>query len=319
MNKAGGGRLDWLDAAKGLGIVLVVIGHVWTSGALRDDIYAFHMPFFFLVAGYVAKPAPMGEFLKRQWTAMIIPYFAFLCALMAIDPLIEHARGHWPMFPGLGAALKAMLIGGTELRGPLTIFWFVPCLMFARIAQNALSRLWPDPRDWRWAAAMAAALALGLWIGAHSDFSPLGLLSVPVALVLLWLGALWRTLEVDRWLLAVAGLASAILLATGPLAPLNMKAGDYGTPGWSLVIALLLSLGLCWLARVMPWRPLGALGRMSLVIMYCHVAVVHYCRPYFGKIELLLLAITIPVGLFYLLRQSAWGRRYFLGDRSVRP
>ena len=48
--KQTGQRLGWLDAAKGLGIILVVIGHVWTRGPVRDTIYAFHMPLFFLLA-----------------------------------------------------------------------------------------------------------------------------------------------------------------------------------------------------------------------------------------------------------------------------
>jgi peptidoglycan/LPS O-acetylase OafA/YrhL len=53
-------RLGWLDAAKGLGIILVVIGHVWTRGPVRDAIYAFHMPLFFIAAGYI-PPSP------RRW------------------------------------------------------------------------------------------------------------------------------------------------------------------------------------------------------------------------------------------------------------
>ncbi|MGV3574842.1 MAG: acyltransferase family protein [Devosia sp.] len=58
------GRLDWVDAARGFGIVLVVFGHVWRgiwqAGILDDPvlfagidaaIYLFHMPLFFLVSG----------------------------------------------------------------------------------------------------------------------------------------------------------------------------------------------------------------------------------------------------------------------------
>lgn len=309
-------RLDWIDAAKGLGILLVVVGHVWTRGPVRDAIYAFHMPLFFLLAGFVAQPRPMGDFLRRQWSVMAIPYLAFLSVLMAADPLIELARGHRPMFPDFGAAMEAMLTGGTALRGPLTIFWFAPCLMAARTLQNLLWRLWPSSRDWRWALAMAASLAFGLWIGAVSDFSPQGLLSVPVALVLLWIGSLWRGAGRLPLLTGVAAVAGALILLLWPPVPLNMKVGDYGHPLWSLPIALVLSFGLCRFAQLAPLPPLCALGRMSLVIMFLHVAIVHYCAPYFGKWVLLCLAVAVPIWIDFLLRRWGWGRRYFLGSPS---
>ena len=45
------GRLDWVDALKGLAILVVVAGHIWTRGPLRDAIYAVHMPLFFILSG----------------------------------------------------------------------------------------------------------------------------------------------------------------------------------------------------------------------------------------------------------------------------
>lgn len=53
-------RLNWVDAAKGWGMILVVFGHVWrgliSPGVLVQDsffvrvdsfVYAVHMPLFF--------------------------------------------------------------------------------------------------------------------------------------------------------------------------------------------------------------------------------------------------------------------------------
>jgi peptidoglycan/LPS O-acetylase OafA/YrhL len=136
---------------------------------------------------------------------------------------------------------------------------------------------------------------------------------VPVALLLLWFGALWRTVGKDRLLVGLGGAASVLILTSHPL-PLNMKVGDYGWPPVSLPAAVLLSLGLAWLARLMPWPPLVALGRMSLVIMFLHVPVIHYLRPYFGPWMLAGLALLLPVGAHILLRRFEMGRRYFLGE-----
>ena len=45
-------RLFFLDAARGLGMVLVILGHIWeTDGTLPVLIYSFHIPLFFIISG----------------------------------------------------------------------------------------------------------------------------------------------------------------------------------------------------------------------------------------------------------------------------
>jgi fucose 4-O-acetylase-like acetyltransferase len=310
----GGQRLEWVDTAKGIGIILVAVAHAWTRGPVRDLIYAFHMPLFFLLSGYMSKPRPMADFTRKQLWAMAVPYAAFLLLLAGWDWAFETLRGHHPIFRDGQDALWRLGVGGSELRGPFTIFWFVPSLFFARLLQNALGNRWPQARDPRWLAVMIPALVGGVWIGARSDFSPLGLLSVPAVLVLLWIGALWRTVGDDRKLVLGALVVSLVLVATVKLPPLNMKVGDYGTPWLSLPGAVLLSLGLVWIARRLPLPVLGYLGRMSLVIMYLHVAVVHYLSPYLPKYALLALALLIPLGFGAVVQRIALIRRLFLGQ-----
>lgn len=312
--KPGAARLEWVDAAKGVGIILVVVAHVWTRGPVRDVIYAFHMPLFFLLSGYMGKPRGPWETLRRLVPSMAVPYVAFLLLLALFDWGFESWRDHRPMFHGWADAAWRLGLGGTELRGPFTIFWFVPCLFFARLVQSLLATRWPDPRAPAWFVIAGAAGALGLWIGARWDFSPLGLLAVPVALLLLWAGALWRVLGEGRWLLALTGAASAaILLAIGPV-PLNMKVADYGVPVLSLLLAGGLSFLLCALVRLWPARPLAALGRASLVIMYLHVAVIHYGAGSAPRPVLALGALALPWLFERLVAKSRWGRRIFLGQ-----
>lgn len=310
-------RLGWVDAAKGIGIITVVIAHVWTRGPVRDFIYAFHMPLFFLLSGYMFRPRPIGRFLPRLWQGMAIPYVAFLLSLALFDWGFESLRGHHPIFRDGADALWRLVVGGSELRGPFTIFWFAPCLFFARILQNFIAGYWPDPRDGRWCAVALAAFVGGWALGAASDFSPLGLLSVPVALGLLWAGALWRAVEPDGWLIALAVIVSLGMMVASALwgpVPLNMKVGDYGVPALSLIGAVALSMALGGVARFADWNPLCALGRMSLVIMYVHVAVIHYAAPYAPKPLLLLAALAFPVILDRIFVKNATSRKLFLGQ-----
>ena len=41
-------RLSWLDVLKGIGIILVVIGHIYSNQTIFNWLYSFHMPLFFL-------------------------------------------------------------------------------------------------------------------------------------------------------------------------------------------------------------------------------------------------------------------------------
>ena len=49
-------RIDWVDCAKGIAIILVLIGHTVTFDTesqrlARGIIFSFHMPLFFVLAG----------------------------------------------------------------------------------------------------------------------------------------------------------------------------------------------------------------------------------------------------------------------------
>ncbi|WP_022682744.1 acyltransferase family protein [Sphingobium bisphenolivorans] len=308
----GGGRLEWIDVARGIGILAVVIGHVWTRGPLRDAMYSFHMPLFFLLSGLLTRPQPVAAFALRQLTTQMRPYAAFLLLLIVADQIIEPMKGGRPIFDDWPADLLPILLGGGWLRGPYTIFWFVPCLMAGRVLFNmALSR-WPDPVGWQWAVAMPLCLLIAHVAGALTDISPLGLLAVPMALFLLWIGAAWQRVAWRRWMWGPLTLLSGAGLTLMP--PLNMKAGDYGWPLLSIAAAVATCLLLLRLSvRVAPFGGwLSAIGRASLVIMYLHVAVIHYLSPYSAKLWLLMAALLLPIGAYYLIRSIPVARRIFL-------
>ncbi|MBQ7203696.1 MAG: acyltransferase family protein [Eubacterium sp.] len=49
-------RYDFIDSSKGIGILLVILGHLISlSSPLELSIYSFHMPFFFIVSGLFAR------------------------------------------------------------------------------------------------------------------------------------------------------------------------------------------------------------------------------------------------------------------------
>lgn len=307
-----GDRLDWIDVARGIGILAVVVGHVWTRGGLRDAMYSFHMPLFFLLSGLLAKPQPAGAFTLRQLSGQMRPYFAFLLSLLLVDWAVETGKGGRPIFHDWPSDLVPVLLGGTWLKGPFTIFWFVPCLMVARILYNLSLSRWPDPAERAWWGIAALMACVAYAAGLATDMSPLGLLSVPMAFVLLWIGHRWSAVDWRRWML-VPILALALPGFFSLVPTLNMKAGDYGWPVLSMAAAIATSVLVLRIAKAIApsasW--LGALGRASLVIMYCHVALIHYLTPYLGKPWLMGIALLGPFALYHAIRLTAL-RRAFL-------
>ena len=83
-------RLDYLDVSKGIGILLVVLGHIYTMrpGINRSIptvwIYSFHMPLFFIVSGILVKftenkwtEQSFWQIFKSKFKRLMIPYFLF--------------------------------------------------------------------------------------------------------------------------------------------------------------------------------------------------------------------------------------------------
>jgi len=72
-------RIEYLDIAKGIGILLVVLGHndfEVISPFVQRMIYSFHMPLFFFLSGYFINASlPFWDFFKKRFNALMKPYF----------------------------------------------------------------------------------------------------------------------------------------------------------------------------------------------------------------------------------------------------
>lgn len=53
-------RVVTFDILKGIGILLVIVGHTFMK-EIGPCIQAFHMPLFFIVAGFFYKHIPLQE------------------------------------------------------------------------------------------------------------------------------------------------------------------------------------------------------------------------------------------------------------------
>jgi fucose 4-O-acetylase-like acetyltransferase len=85
-------RIEYLDTAKGVGIILVIMGHLFTYGCIPFAlIFSFHMPLFFLISGFLFNPSRyknVVSLLKDQFARFYIPYLFFTALGFGITMLI---------------------------------------------------------------------------------------------------------------------------------------------------------------------------------------------------------------------------------------
>ena len=79
-------RLEEFDVLKGIGILLVVLGHCEIGDAPSRVIFSFHMPLFIMVSGFFFYRQPPVAFLKKTAMRLLVPwlFFALLNVLYAI-------------------------------------------------------------------------------------------------------------------------------------------------------------------------------------------------------------------------------------------
>lgn len=145
-------RIEWIDAAKGIAISLVVIGHTLRGlesanllkfegafGLIDKMIYSFHMPLMFLLSGLFIHKALhqrwFGYIWKHTqrliWPLVLWTYIFFLCKIVAggaaNDPVGWHnfpfiplpPRDHfwflWALFVGF-LIIKGLDVLGNTLK-----------------------------------------------------------------------------------------------------------------------------------------------------------------------------------------------------------
>lgn len=70
-------RIDWIDIAKGFGMLVIVLGHVLRVGYLKQFTYAFSVPFYLIISGLTYKYQDSKEFIKKKFFKIMIPYYCF--------------------------------------------------------------------------------------------------------------------------------------------------------------------------------------------------------------------------------------------------
>lgn len=80
---------NWIDWAKTIGIFSIVWGHSG-AGYLSPFVYAFNVPLFFFLSGYLTKKETSASvFFKKLWHNLIVPYLLLTLSMNCLYILMH--------------------------------------------------------------------------------------------------------------------------------------------------------------------------------------------------------------------------------------
>ena len=141
-------RLEHIDIAKGIGIVLVVFGHLsgiesiphWLTLS-RSFIYQFHIPLFFFISGMFYKgDDAWGAFLIKKTKRLYVPFVVANGLFLIIDVCLR-CLSHEPvvLVDNLKHFVKVLLLLSVTPLGGAT--WFLKALFVIAILYKFLWQL----------------------------------------------------------------------------------------------------------------------------------------------------------------------------------
>ena len=83
-------RIGYIDIAKAIGIISVIIGHMWWYQPEMNLMYSFHMPLFFLIGGFFIKRRKSFKEIVHQKAVRLLSPYVFTCAaIMLVTVLMD--------------------------------------------------------------------------------------------------------------------------------------------------------------------------------------------------------------------------------------
>lgn len=300
-------RAIWVDAIKGLAIILVVFGHTWRScevagvfntapdglfSAVDMRIYAFHMPLFFMASGFFVLAS-----LRRSQP------FAFF--LSRVQRLI------WPLFLWTYIFIASKLAAGTLANDPLQIearmvlpipaqwqFWFLWALFVMHMGLLMLRPALMSERIERvtlWGLLLVNLVILTqnlpfsvyYWTNSALRFFPFLLLGM-------LMGSYGQLRPHGRRAGVLALGTAAALIALVPLFPNALLLSTV----LSGAICVALVVGLSWLALALPGlgRLLAWFGGASMIIFLSHTLFAAPMRMVLLKVGITSLPLHVVLG-----------------------
>lgn len=303
-----GNRIEWIDIAKGIGIILVIAGHCFYLG-YSYPLYAFHMPLFFFLSGLLFKDKKegFGDFFKSKTKSLMRPWLIILC----ISFLVCLAIPQWRNMITLKVVLSDLYTANTNVFQNSSL-WYLVCFFFMSLIFFFVNKI----KKTRISAVALIIFAIGLlWIRELLDLTNLPFHRLPF--------------KIDSALIAMCFF---ILTYWGKGTFTKIIAANYSL--LFLLFVVILSAALCVLngsaninslsfGRIkLLYYPIALLGISSVILVSRLISLSHFLKfrkmlVFYGKNSLLIFGFqSLFIRLYLLLFNNLAGLNMKLYDNN---
>lgn len=327
-------RIQWIDIWKGIGIIIVVTGHI-VQAPLKNYIFWFHMPLFFFLSGYLYRPNHnYYTFLKQKSLSFLVPYIIFLILLTIPEYFLTYLQAKdSSIFLTLGKMTLYKIAGGGYIYGWFDVFWFITCLFFTQQLYNFIYCKFQSHSRHKCIVIASVILAYLLAMIDYWFFPqmrlPWSLDTVLFALPFYFLGHFsTQYLLNNKKIIILALVLFALAIMFNNRLPINLdidfKKKEYGFIILNIILAMsgiIITQSLAILMTKINYvsKIFMSLGKSSLIIMYLH----QFFRSFLietpvNDISKVFICLLIPYLIYQVLRQFSVTRKFLLGDFRIK-
>lgn len=187
-------RLEWVDIAKGIAVILMVVGHEVKNQSIIALIFSFHMPLFFILSGYTSGTVLTWEKFSRKLRSTFTKVW-----LLAVVMVILLGIEYWIFSPHeapiqfVNSSLLGIFWGSNiPARGisNVGVMWFMFVFFWSKVLFNFLQVVFPN----RYNGVLLGILSYLMYItmGNQLHWLPQALDVVPIAALFMWSGHVLR-------------------------------------------------------------------------------------------------------------------------------
>lgn len=163
-------RNSTIDIAKGIGSILVVLGHNWLvlkdKGEVYRIIYSFHIPLFLFLSGLFIKDSiPIGKFTLSRGNTLLKPYLTIILSITILKTLFPETNPAITVPPSIFFYRSLYATPGYLIWEWLPL-WYIPHLFVALVLSKSILQitLRSKYRE-QWILGISiTGLTIGIWI-----------------------------------------------------------------------------------------------------------------------------------------------------------
>jgi fucose 4-O-acetylase-like acetyltransferase len=301
-------RLDYIDFVRGIGVLLMLVGHLGFGDGVYKIIYSFHMPLFFLLSGYLFS-VPNRKKLLQRTTRLLIPYLSLGTIYLLAQSII---KGSFDM-DGLGA----LLWDNSKGLAMESALWFLTAICICQLIYTVISKVAKN-EIYRLLSGVAIGILACAVTNKFGIFLPFSMQAGACALIYFSVGDYLKDINISKIKLIIAVSLMVLFLGIAYIMPLhNMRSGMYGIIPITEIIAVVLSVALLVIGLHIPKALKGFLlhyGQNSIVYLgvnHLGIKIAQYIvtalgisNKYLAKIATLVLTIVILYVAVWLINNT---------------